>query len=440
MQRIVEEAERIFQAAIRSVRPDVLLGDFDLASITSRSLESYRRVLVLGVGKASLAMASVLEERLEGRIDGGFVATARGYPNSLPDEFTRPSRIDIGEGGHPLPDAGSVQSARRVLEIARRAERDDLVVALVSGGGSSVCTDFFGGVSLDDARATFRRLMEAGLDIYALNAVRKQMSTIAGGRLAAAIRPAEGVALIISDVVGDDPSVIASGPTVDEQSTPEEAVRVLKKAGVWGDVPEPVRAFFRDLLENSDAPREARRSHGDEITTSGTLTTRMLASNETALDGAADEAKRMGYDVRVVERGLTGEAREIGSRLAERVLSNGGSMRRCYLAGGETSVTLRGHGRGGRNQELALAAGLELSRHEGRAVFLSGGTDGIDGPTDAAGAVVTHETITDARERGIDPMRYLDANDSYSFFEQMGGLIITGPTHTNVMDVQIIIA
>lgn len=426
-----DDALAIFDAAVRSVRPIVLFESLDFETVTTRPLDAYSHVWVLGLGKAALAMASATEARLGERVDGGFVATARGYQATLPAIYSRPRRIEIGEGGHPFPDAGSVRSAHRTLQIADRAGEDDLVIVLISGGGSSVCTAFRGHITLEDARATFRLLLEAGLDIHAVNAVRKQMSAVAGGRLARAAHPAEVVSLIISDVVGDDIGIIAGGPTLVESgnvpSSPQKARAVLKHADLWDAVPGSVR----DLLM-SESDETAEEPH--------IATHHILASNETALSAAGAAARDLGYKVEIIERALTGEAREVGSRLVEHVVhSREASKPCCYLAGGESSVTVRGTGRGGRNQEMALAAAVALFQQPAAMTFLSAGTDGIDGPTDAAGAVVTQRTIAEAHELGLDPSHYLDENDSYSFFESVGGLIRIGPTHTNVMDVQIIL-
>lgn len=431
MTRYNSDARKIFEAAIESVQADELLRDLDLNTMASRSLDRYDAVRVVGMGKGSVAMASVLETRLGSRIDGGAVATAKGYVDSLPKQFRPPRSVVVEEGGHPMPDEGSIRAARRLLEIAAQAGKDDLVIVLISGGGSAVCTDFPGGITLADAKRTFQLLLEAGLDIYAMNAVRKHMSTVGGGRLAAAIYPAEAVALVISDVVGDDLSVIAGGPLAGDPSTIQDARNVLREAKLWDEVPSRVRAHFESGAGETpkpDAPVFDRVSH------------HIIGTNEKALRGAAEMAQRLGYHVSILRRNVTGEAREAARSLLDQTPSKKSSELGCYIAGGETSVTIRGDGKGGRNQEMALAAALHLEDLGRDTVFLSGGTDGIDGPTDAAGAIVSNETAATARAEGLNPATFLERNDSYAFFEAAGGLIRTGPTHTNVMDVQVILS
>lgn len=431
---LTTEARSILDGSLAAAQPDAVLRAIDMESIAARDLSTYRHVWVVGMGKAALAMASVLEELLRDSIDGGFVVTARGYADTLPNRYERPTRIEFGEGGHPLPDSGSREAARRVLRIAQRAGTDDLVIVLISGGGSSVCADFAAGISLADAQTTFQLLLNAGVDIYAINTVRKHLSTIGGGRLAAAIYPAEVSALIISDVVGDDVSVISSGPTAGDPTTFEDAADLLHRTNLWDEIPESVRDYMRRCLQSGEG-----ESPKPDDPIFGNVRNRVVATNETALRGASDAAHRLGYDVRIIDSAVIGEARDAGRRLVEKVMNGHGRTRTCFLAGGETSVTVRGKGKGGRNQEMVLSAAIALEESEANMVFLSAGTDGIDGPTDAAGAIVTSATAKHARSRGIDPAEFLRRNDSYSFFEKIGGLVRTGPTHTNVMDVQIIL-
>ncbi len=429
-QRLAEDARAIFVAAADAVGPETLIGKIDLDLHLRRPLSAYNNVWVLGMGKGALALACVLEQHLGDRIDGGFVATVRGYPDNLPARYTPPQRIEVGEGGHPFPDAGSVRNARRILRLAREAGSDDLVLTLVTGGGSSVCADFAPGISLDDALTTTRLLLEAGVDIHSVNLVRKQLSRIADGRLARTVHPAEALVLVVSDVVGDDLEVIASGPMVDCSGSREAAMALLRDAKLWSKLPRSVRGH----LEH-DHPAAIARHEGEPPH----VTHLIIGSNETALQGAAAAAREMGYVTEIKARNVSGEAREVAGRLLTAVMSSAPAAGHCFLAGGETTVTVRGRGRGGSNQEMALAAAILLDEWDSGLTFLSGGTDGIDGLTDAAGAVVSRDTCIRARELGIDPLQFLDNNDSHTFFEQVGGLIRTGPTHTNVMDVQVIL-
>ncbi|MEX1055966.1 MAG: glycerate kinase, partial [Rhodothermales bacterium] len=428
MTRLSDDAKAIFEAAVGAVEADALLGAMDVERIASRSLDSYGNVFVVALGKAALAMASVLES-YGFPIAAGCVVVPPGYPASLPGKFTMPTAVRIMEGGHPIPDDGSRRAALRVLEIAERAKRDDLVIVLISGGGSALCADFLHGVTLDDARATYHLLLESGADIHAMNAVRKHISRIGGGRFAAAAYPAEVVSLIVSDVVGDDVSVIAGGPTAADPTTYEDARDVLEETDLWEAVPFSVRAAIQAGIEDPSLETPKPESRIFER-----VANRLIGTNLTALEAGRAAAVSMGYSARIETRELTGEARDVGRMIAAQLYDRPGDYT-CLLSGGETTVTVRGDGRGGRNQELALAAGIELAASEMEAVVLSGGTDGIDGPTDAAGAWVTSRTVGAARQLGLDPPAYLKNNDSYTFFSRVGSLLRTGHTHTNVMDV-----
>lgn len=423
-----EAAHAIFAAALRGVRPDVLLERCDWRSLLRRPLADYDRIIVLGIGKASLAMGGVLERELGGPPAAGVLVVPRGYLRSFPADLPRPSTLDIVEAGHPVPDDGSVRAARRVLAEASDAGPGDLVLVLLSGGGSSLCADFAPGVGLDDARRTFELLLQCGAEIGAVNTVRKQLSRVAGGRLARAIAPAEGLALVLSDVPGDDLHVIASGPTVPCATTREDARGVIERYALWDRLPPSVRAQLGSPADDLAPP-----GPGDPVFER--VRTVLVGGNRDALEAAARQARRLGLETVVAGEPLEGEARLVGRRLAAEVVGTRRHRPTCYLWGGETTVTVTGPGRGGRNQELALAAALALA-HAGRDLFLlSGGTDGIDGPTDAAGACVTPDVVPAARLAGLEPLRYLEQNDAYTFFERRGGLLKPGPTHTNVMDV-----
>lgn len=432
--RQVDDARAIFHAAVRAVQADALLEGEDWDRVGSRKIGSYERVHVVGMGKAALAMASVLEAKLDRKITGGVIAVPEGYPASLPGHLRSPSRIQAIEAGHPLPDEGSRRAAERILEIATDAREGDLVIVLVSGGGSPLCADFAGEVTLDDAQETFRLLLSSGADIYAMNTVRKHISNVGGGRLAAAADPADVLALIVSDVVGDDLSMIASGPTVPDRSTYADAKHVLDDRSLWDRVPSSVRDVIeRGRTSEPDAP------HTGEPTYVARVTNRLLATNEVALRAGAAEAQKRGYDTEILSSDMTGEAREVGRYLIETALERNSERPLCLICGGETTVLVRGTGKGGRNQEMALSASLGMHGQHREVVFLSGGTDGIDGATDAAGAWCTPDTVQSGKKRGLDARDYLANNDSYTFFLHLDSLLKTGHTHTNVMDVQIIL-
>jgi glycerate 2-kinase len=424
------DALDILDAALRAVSPHAVLARIDVERALPRPLASFRSVSVVGAGKAAMAMAGALEPRLAGSFDG-LVVVPHGYPASLPVGERAPSRIRIATAAHPVPDAAGARAASRALRLAEHLGNDDLLIVLLSGGGSALWTAPVPGVSLEDVRATTRALVASGADIHAINAVRKHLSLIAGGRLAAAAAPATVLALAISDVIGDDPSTIASGPTVGDATTFADARDVLRGLELWDDVPTAVRQVVTrgaaGEISETPAPGDARLA---------TATTLVIGSNADALDAAAGAARQRGYLVRRAPHPLAGEARRAGARLAAE-LDEARARRVCLLAGGETTVRVSGKGTGGRNQEAALAAALQLERARTPAALLCAGTDGIDGPTDAAGAIVDGTVASRARDGGMDPLAHLEDNDAYPVLDAAGALIRTGPTHTNVMDLAI---
>ena len=447
-----DDAEAIFLAGVRRVDPALLLdralvleGESLKVSHTGESISydlgAYRHLLVVGMGKASAVLAQALERILGDRVDLGFVVT-----KSIAGSSCR--RIRLVEGGHPVPDRRSVEAGSEMLAIASQARRWEtdgepcLVIVLVSGGGSALLGAPVEGITLEDKAAVTRLLLGSGATIQEMNAVRKHLSAVKGGRLAEAFAPASILSLVLSDVVGDDLDTIASGPTVPDASTWESARRVLANRGIWSAIPGSVRVVFEEGLAGArpDTPKA-------ESPVFRTARTVIVGSNMLALEGAEDEAKRRGYASLVLTSGLVGEAREAAKlfpAIAADITRYGKPLGRpaCVLSGGETTVTLRGSGLGGRNQELALAvlAGLrQCGPCQGEMVFLSAGTDGNDGPTDAAGAFASPDLANRAEALGLDPWEYLAANDSYHFFERTGGLLKTGPTGTNVCDLQILV-
>jgi glycerate 2-kinase len=340
------------------------------------------------------------------------------------------------DAGHPLPDGGSVAGARRALEVAHAATEGDLLLVLISGGGSSLMALPAPEIALDAKQRTARFLMERGADIYELNTVRKHLSAIKGGQLALAARGSV-LTLAVSDVVGDDVSVIASGPTVGDDSTFAEALEVLDRRGgraVYPDavVDRLVRGAAGDVPETPSRgdPRLAR------------AVARVIGPQRGAIDGARRAAEALGYHVHVVAEPVTGEARESARQHIARTAQAIASMPRpvCVIASGETTVTVRGTGKGGRNQEFALAMAQSLGTFGPQVTAASVGTDGIDGPTDAAGAIVDPTTFARAAAAGLAaPEDYLTDNNTYEFFDRIGDLVRTGPTNTNVGDLQVIL-
>jgi glycerate 2-kinase len=372
-------------------------------------------------------MATAAARRLGPRVRAGLVVAST--PASVPDGF------ELIVGGHPIPTVESERGGRRALEIAGGLQADERLLVLVSGGASALMAVPADGITLEDKRATTDRLLRAGADIHALNTVRKHLSSIKGGWLAARAGGSCD-ALVISDVVGDDPSFIASGPTVADASRFEDALDVLRRFGGEGAYPPAVVARLRNggtaAVPETPKPGDARLAQ--------TRTT-VIGSRRDAMTGAAAGAAALGYHVLRLDDAVVGEARTTAVAHLRATLARAAGLGRptCIVSSGETTVHVTGRGRGGRNQEFALAAADLLAQEGGAAVVASVGTDGIDGPTDAAGAIADSTTIGRAGAAGLIPGHYLSDNNAYAFFEALGDLIHTGPTGTNVGDLQVIL-
>jgi hydroxypyruvate reductase len=397
----------------------------------SFDLDRFRSVIVVGAGKAAGPMGAALEQLVGDRIARGAVTVKYGHTADL-------AHIELAEGGHPLPDARGQSSAEKILRLAQEAGEDDLVVCLLSGGGSALLPLPAGGLSLADKQATIDVLLACGASIHEINTIRKHISRIKGGRLAAAAAPARLVSLILSDVVGDDLDVIASGPTVADPSTYADCRRILQKYDLEDRMPEPVMRHLDDGLRGETA-ETPKKDHPAFRRTSNLI----VGSNSDAISAARHTAMRLGYNPCVLSSFIEGDTREAArfhTAVAREIRRSGNpvSPPACVLSGGETTVKIRGSGLGGRNQEFVLAAALDLAAC-GQGVVLSAGTDGTDGPTDAAGALADTRTLQRAASVGLDPHACLQANDSYHFFERLNDLLITGPTRTNVMDLRILL-
>jgi glycerate-2-kinase len=423
--KLRRDALGIFQAALEAVDPERLVAD----ALRREPPRPSGRLLVLAVGKAALGMAKGAARVLGPDLQEGLLITPSGADGVAPPGF------HVYRGGHPLPDAQSLAGAEHVRRAVESAGADHHVLLLLSGGGSAMLTLPHPAVSLDAVRTVADRLMRAGAGIRELNTVRKHLETLKGGRLARLAYPARVTALILSDVVGDPPDVIASGPVSPDPTTYQDALRVLETRGILADVPESVREH---LARGARGDVEETPKPGDPAL--ARVRVQIVGSAALAARRAMEEAVRRGYDAHVESAEVTGEAREVGESIAERALEmRSGARPSCSISAGETTVTVRGSGRGGRNQELALAAALRLHGHSGALVF-SAGTDGLDGPTDAAGALATGSTVNRARQEGLDATAHLERNDSYAFFDALGDLVRTGPTGTNVMDLMLALA
>ncbi|MFN7920298.1 MAG: glycerate kinase [Bryobacteraceae bacterium] len=394
-------------------------------------LASFRNIYVLGAGKASAAMAQAVERTLGARIKSGWINTKYGHGAKL-------KRIHVHECGHPVPDDAGVEGARAIAHMAEQAEAGDLVIFLISGGASALTPFPVPPITLAEKQQTTRLLLECGANIHEINTVRKHVSAFKGGQLARLAAPATVVTLMLSDVIGDPVDVIGSGPTVPDASTFEDALRIIEKFELAQRLPNAVRDR---LLEGRAGNATETPKQGDPAFAHAQGL--VVGSCRLAVDAAAEKARALGYKTLVLSTLIEGETRDVArmhAAIAREVRLSGQPVRApaCIISGGETTVTIRGAGLGGRNQEFVLAAAIDLDGARDTVVF-SGGTDGTDGPTDAAGAIADGVTFARARKQGLDAADFLRRNDSYHFFDALGDLVKTGPTRTNVMDVRILL-
>jgi len=437
-------AVELQQAALEAVEPAAAVHrhvrrEEDGLIVADRryDLRGYERVFVVGGGKAAVPMATAIADILSERLTDGVIVTKYGHipaKSQIPDH-----KFQIIEAGHPVPDENSIRGAQAVADLARRATERDLVICLISGGGSALLTLPVPGMDLTSLQALTDALLRSGATINELNTVRKHWSRIKGGNLARLAVPATLVTLVLSDVVGDPLDVIASGPTVPDLTTVADAQAVLKRYRIHEtgfflenpvssshSCPSPKGEWVFQETPKPGDPAFERAQHV------------VVGSNRLAALAAVEKARQLGFNALLLSTYVEGEAREVAkvaAALAKGVRTHGDPLPPpvCLVWGGETTVTIRGEGKGGRNQELALAAALALDGWPG-VLVMALATDGTDGPTDSAGAVATGETVARAQALGLDPRAALEANDSYPFFDTLGDLIRTGPTGTNVND------
>jgi hydroxypyruvate reductase len=432
-------AMNLVHAALAAVEPGAAVRshlrlDGTVLSVDNSAydLANYRNVYVVGAGKASAPMAQAVESVLGDRITDGVVSVKYGY--------TAPTqRIQIEQAGHPIPDDRAVKATEKMMQLLRQAGPDDLVICLISGGGSALMAAPSDGIALADERKLTNALLRSGATINEINTVRKHMSQIKGGGLIRLASPAPVISLILSDVLGNPLDVIASGPTVPDTTTFVDAWSVLERYGLIDELPTSLARHFHDGLAGrvSETPKP-----GDAIF-DGTVNL-VVASNAHAVQAALEAAKREGLHALLLSTLVEGEAREVArvfAAIAKELQQSDHPIPRpaAIIAGGETTVTVRGQGRGGRNQEFALSAAIHLDGVDG-VTIMAFATDGSDGPTDAAGAIVDGTTVARARALGLEPRSALADNDSYTFFQRLGDLIVTGPTNTNVDDLYVVIA
>ena len=407
----------MFEAAIASAQPALCVPPHLPAAPKGR-------LIVIGAGKASAAMAQAVERAWPGELSG-LVVTRYGY--AVPCE-----RITIAESAHPVPDAAGLAAAKRMLKLVQGLTADDLVLCLMSGGASALLPLPAEGLTLEDKQAVNRALLASGANISEMNCVRRHLSAIKGGRLAAACHPAKVVTLLISDVPGDNPTDIGSGPTVADPTTCEDALGIIRRYGIT--VPRAVREVLESGRGETVKPGNPRLA-GNEV--------HMVAAPQIALEAAAEVARAAGYEAHILGDAIEGEARDVGkvlAALALQVARRGQPFKPpcVLLSGGETTVTIRGQGRGGRNVEFLLSLGVALGGEPGIHA-LAGDTDGVDGMEEIAGATLAPDSLDRAWDRGIRPKDSLAANDGHGFFEALGDQVITGPTLTNVNDFRAIL-
>jgi glycerate 2-kinase len=447
-----KDLESIFRAGVARVNPRQLVADgvrleeerllirSESTSLTV-NLKDFQRVVVLGAGKASAAMAAGIEQVLGERISQGVVVVKYGHTEKL-------RRIRLIESGHPIPDEQGVRGAEAVAELARSADERTLVINLISGGGSAILPAPFHGegragqlsISLEEKQRATQVLLACGATIQEFNCIRKHISALKGGRLAQLLHPARSLNLILSDVVGDRLDTIASGLTVADETTYAQAQAIVERYGIGDRLPPRVTELLR-MGAAGEIPETPKP--GDPAFAG--VTNILLGTNYTALVAASGKAEQLGYSPVVLSSRIVGEAREVAKVLAavamdRRAVALLAKKPACLLCGGETTVTIAGKGLGGRNQELALSFLREIAAagDAGAAIyFLSGATDGSDGPTDAAGAYASAQLAERARSRDMSIDSYLGSNDSYHYYEAIDGLLKTGPTNTNVCDLQI---
>ena len=422
------------EAVRRHVQIDVPAYRLHLSSGDSLSLSQFKRAFVVGAGKAAAPMAFALEQLIAPVFEPQGIINVK-YGHTSP----RPRFIHIHEAGHPLPDSSGVEGTRRIEQLVGGLADTDLLFVLISGGASALLAAPAEGISLEEKQQTTDLLLRSGADIYELNAVRKHLSSVKGGQLALRARPATVVSLILSDVIGDRLDVIGSGLTSCDPSTFEDAERVLRKYNLLERVPASVRDRLREGCSGHipETPKSIN-------TFSEGVHNLIVGSNRLAIEAAADAARSLGYNTAILSSTLQGETRVVARVHAEilrEVISSGNPVQRpaCLLSGGETTVSVRGSGTGGRNQEFGLAAALAVAGLP-NTVVLAAGTDGSDGPTDAAGALVDGTTAARAGARGFCLIDHLARNDAYSLLDAVDDLLRTGSTGTNVMDLNIMLA
>lgn len=443
LNQLRKEAEAIFRASLLPVDPyaavknfvrvdtDTLILGREGGSRISLDLNQFDRISLVGGGKATAPMAKAMEALLGERIHTGLITVKYGFTEAL-------HRTRTMEAGHPVPDQQGVEGTRAILEFLNQADSRDLIFSLISGGGSALLCQPKAPISLAEKQGMTQALLECGASIDEINSVRKHISASKGGQMARTAAPATVVNLMLSDVVGDKMDVIASGPFVPDTSTFRGALKIIEKYDLKG-ASSPV---YDHLKAGAQGDVDETPTVGDPIF--NRVFNFIVGSNIMALEAAREKAKSFGYTPLILSSLIEGETRDVAlvhTAIFKEILRTGNPVPPpvCVISGGETTVTIRGNGLGGRNQEFSLAAAIAMTEIDPRVVVLCGGTDGNDGPTDAAGAMTDPLTVSRGRDMGLEAQTFLDHNDAYHFFEKTGELLITGPTKTNVMDVRLML-
>lgn len=431
-------AIEIFQAGLSAVAPGAAIkkicrvdGENFIVAGSVYDLSLFEKIIVIGAGKAGASMAKALEELLGKRISAGLITVKYGHLETL-------TRVKLQQAGHPVPDANGIAGAEAIYQLATDADIKTLVICLISGGGSALLPLPVPGIRLQDKQETTKVLLACGATIHEINTIRKHLSVIKGGGLAQAVYPATLLTLILSDVVGDDLDSIASGPCVPDPTTFADCRAILNKYEIEKTIPDPVLRHITAGIAGQIA--ETPKADQEFFTRTKNI---IIASNFDALLAAKNRADELGYNSLLLSSMLEGETSIVAANhiaIAREIVKHGYPLKTpaCLLSGGETTVTITGTGKGGRNQEFVLAAATRMAGLDNLLVF-SAGTDGTDGPTDAAGAIADSSTLSRAKDIALNPQLYLNNNDSYHFFEQLQDLYKTGPTNTNVMDLRIIL-
>ena len=439
LKKLRSDSVSIFQACLDAADPEKAVKrfvsldgeDLVIGQDMRVRLADLGRILVVGAGKASAPMAKALEDLLGDHIGTGVLCVKYGHGLEL-------KRIKVREAGHPVPDKPGEDAAQEISDLLRSAGPTDLVLACISGGGSALLPGPPDKITLEEKQDLTRKLLAVGANIHEMNVVRKHLSVTKGGGLMRMAHPALVVNLMLSDVIGDDPGTIASGPFAPDNSTFEDALRILERYKLMDVAAQGIARRFREGA-NAEIPETPKP--GDAIF--GNVRNVIVGSNILSLDAGRQRAAELGYHALILSssiEGDTGQAAGFHAALAREVRGTGNPVEppACLLSGGETTVVIKGEGLGGRNQEFVLSVTREAARIRD-CLFFSAGTDGTDGPTDAAGAIVDTSTLERALSMGLDPDAFLENNDSYHFFSKLADLVVTGPTRTNVMDVRIVL-